>query len=461
MSHTKPAKTRPLVLRNTRLLLMAGFGGLLLLMAFAGIEAIQLLREIQVRNDTIRRDFLNRNSLLNQIRSDVYLSGTYVRDYLLEPEPQMAARHRASLEKTRRDMETALQAYAGLLTPEEKRPYDILQGELAEYWRILEPVLHWNAAQRHTSGFAFLRDEVLPRRLAMLSIAGQIAAVNERQLNNGNLQVASLFTQFQVRLALTVFITLGLGLLLAAFSMRKILNLEKQSSARFLEIEQARSDLKDLSARLVEAQETERRAISRELHDEVGQSLSALLVGLSNLAAAIPPAVSAELQGHVEGIRKLAENSMGVVRNISLLLRPSMLDDLGLVPALQWQAREVSKRSGMQVNVAVDGVSDDLPEQYKTSVYRVVQEALHNCARHAQAKTVRITVRQLQDRLQLSVQDDGHGFRPELERGMGLLGMQERVTHLGGKFEIESEPGLGTLIAISLPLAAQPVRQAV
>jgi signal transduction histidine kinase len=91
-------------------------------------------------------------------------------------------------------------------------------------------------------------------------------------------------------------------------------------------------------------------------------------------------------------------------------------------------------------------------------VYRVVQEALNNCARHAQAKAVRITVRQRPDCLMLSVQDDGRGFRPELERGLGLLGMQERVTHLGGTFEIESEPGRGTLLAIALPLVGQAAK---
>jgi signal transduction histidine kinase len=452
MIDSKSAKTFPLILRNSRLILIAGFGGLLVLMAFAGIDAMQLLRQIQRRNDQIRRGFLDRNRLLNQIRSGVYLSGTYVRDYILEPEPPKAATHRASLEKTRREMETALQTYSGMLTREETQPYETLQRELADYWHVSQPALQWDAEQRRTLGYQFLRDEVLPRRMAMLGLADQIAAVNERQLNNGNIQVASLFRQFQVRLAVTVFVTLGLGLLLAAFTMRKILRLERESGARFLEIEHARTELKYLSARLVEAQETERRSISRELHDEVGQSLSAVLVGLSNLAAAIPPAARAQLERHVEGIRKLAENSMGVVRNITLLLRPSMLDDLGLVPALQWQAREVSKRSGMHVTVAVEGVSGELPEQYKTSVYRVVQEALNNCARHAEATTVKVIVRQGKDRLLLSIHDDGRGFQPDLQRGLGLVGMQERVTHLGGSFEIDSEPGRGTLIAISMPL---------
>ena len=113
----------------------------------------------------------------------------------------------------------------------------------------------------------------------------------------------------------------------------------------------------------MEAQEEERRAISRELHDEVGQSLSALLMELGNLGAVAPG--DAELRSHVESIRKLAESSVNVVRNMALLLRPSMLDDLGLVPALQWQAREISKRTGMAVTVDAESVADDLPEDHE------------------------------------------------------------------------------------------------
>jgi signal transduction histidine kinase len=208
----------------------------------------------------------------------------------------------------------------------------------------------------------------------------------------------------------------------------------------------------------VQAQENERRAISRELHDEVGQSLSALLVGLSNLSAAIPASAAGELASHVTGIRDLAQNCVQVVRNMALLLRPSMLDDLGLTPALEWQAREVSRNHGIRVNVVAEGVSDDLPEDRKTCIYRVVQEALHNCVRHSGASTVRITVTQGLDEVQVLVQDDGRGFRPERERGLGLVGIEERVTHLGGTLRIDSHAGRGTLLAITLPLARASAR---
>jgi signal transduction histidine kinase len=330
----------------------------------------------------------------------------------------------------------------------------VLQQELRDYWRILDPTLGWSPEQRRERGYSFWRTEVYPRRTTMLGIADEIAAFNEQQLNAGNQQVGDLFAQFRLRLGITLAVTLGLGLGLAAFSVSRILRLESEAALRYAEIAKAREELKELSARLVEAQENERRAISRELHDEVGQSLSALLVELGNLSAALSGGMMGELRGHVEVIRKLAEGSVEVVRNMALLLRPSMLDDFGLVPALQWQAREVSKRTGMRVDLAADHVADDLPEEHKTCVYRVVQEALNNCSKHAAAKMVRVTVHQESSNLLLTIQDDGHGFDARNARGLGLLGMEERVTHLGGSFQVDSESGHGTLLTVGLPLKA-------
>ncbi len=416
-------------------------------MAYTGVDAVTGLRSIRSRNDAIRNEFLVRNRLLNQIRADVFLSGTYMRDYLLEPDAGAADAHKASLNTDRNEIEAALAGYGQRLSQSEAESYAVLTRELHYYWRVLEPALGWNAAERRSSGYAFLRDEVQPRRMAMVSLADQIARINEQQLNNGNLQVEELFARFRFRLAATVAATLGLGLALAALSMVKILRLEHAT-------EEANRGLKDLSARLVQAQENERRAISRELHDEVGQSLSALLVGLSNLSAAIPPSAAAELESNITGIRDLAQNCVRVIRNMALLLRPSMLDDLGLAPALEWQARETSRTYGIRVDIAAQGVSDHLPEDHKTCVYRIVQEALHNCVRHSGASTVRVTVRQDAETVHVLIQDDGKGFRPASEKGLGLVGMEERVTHLGGSLRIDSHADRGTLLAITLPLTS-------
>jgi signal transduction histidine kinase len=439
-------------LLNARIILLIGFGGLLLLMAYTGIDAVRDLTRIRNNNDSIRRDFLVRNKILNQIRSDVYLSGTYLRDYILEPDSGIAEKHRASLERVRGEIDDLLARYATLVRKEELEPVAVLRRELASYWAVVDPALHWNAEERRTVGYPFWRAEVVPRRANMLAIADRIDAVNEGQLTEGGRQVSSLFADFRRRLTITLLVTLGLGFVLAAFSFGKVLLLERQAAGRYEEIARARGELKDLSARIVDTQENERRAISRELHDEVGQTLSALMVRISNLSASLPSSASEELKNNLEGIRRLAGDSVKVVRNISLLLRPSMLDDLGLLPALQWQAREVSRQTGMHVSVAAEDALDELPETHKTCLYRLVQEALHNCSRHSGARTVRITVRCENNWLRLSVQDDGTGFEVAREKGLGLLGMQERVTSLGGEFLVKSEPGCGTLLAASLPL---------
>jgi signal transduction histidine kinase len=217
----------------------------------------------------------------------------------------------------------------------------------------------------------------------------------------------------------------------------------------------AREELHRLSARLVSAQEEERRNLSRELHDEIGQSMSALLVELGNLGSSLP-AENAALQERLQAVKRLAENNVVVLRNLSLLLRPSMLDDLGLVPALKWQAREVARRSGIKVKVDAEDVPDHLPDEYRTCIYRVVQEALHNATRHSKATHVRVTVTHEQARVCVRIQDDGVGFQAPQEKGMGILGMEERVRHLGGRFQIDSGSGHGAAISIELPLLPAP-----
>jgi signal transduction histidine kinase len=428
-------------------------------MTFAGIDGVQTVQQIQTSNDDMRQDFLARTRVLERIRADLYVSGTYVRDYLLEPESGKAEGHRYSLLESRKDMDSALGEYRKLLNIEEEKPFQVLTEALAEYWKVLEPVLEWNPEQRRRDGYIFLRDEVFPRRTSMLAIADQIANLNEEQLRAGKQNVEQAFLGFRRRLISTIGLTIGLGFLLATFCIRKILALERETARHYNEISDARVELKQLSARLVEAQENERRSISRELHDEVGQALTGILVEMANLSALIR-SKDENAGAKADAIKKLIEGAIKVVRNMALLLRPSMLDDLGLVPALQWQAREVSKRDGLWIKVTAEQVSEDLPEAHKTCVYRIVQEALHNIVQHAAARNATIDVRQQEGLLRLSIEDDGKGFEAHQERGMGLLGIQERVSYLGGSFSVASRPGQGTVLRVELPLKSAPIRAA-
>ena len=436
---------------SSRLALLVGFGSLLIIMALSGSDALRVFSLFRQQDDQIRRQFLFRNRVLNNIRSEVYLSGTYVRDYLLDPDPGRANRFGGNLADVRSQMESDLASYSNQLEAVESQHYRELRVELTQYWATLEPVIQWDAAKRRAEGYAFLRDEVFPRRTAMLQVAGRIADINEQQLASGNRRVSALLARFQNRLAITLVAALALGLGLSAFSMRRILHLEARARSRFLEVVDARKQLTHLSARLVEVQETDRKSLSRELHDEVGQALSAVLVELRNLLAGLGRWPEEQTRQHAESIKGLVEGAVRVVRNMALLLRPSMLDNLGLIPALKWQAREASKRASMDVTVATELESEQMPDAYKTCIYRVVQEALHNCLRHSQATTVRVVVQQNMGLLLLSVQDDGKGFDVHQSKGMGLLGIEERVAQLEGTCRIRSGPGIGTILTVELP----------
>jgi signal transduction histidine kinase len=158
------------------------------------------------------------------------------------------------------------------------------------------------------------------------------------------------------------------------------------------------------------------------------------------------------MRGRLHSIAGSVESAVEAVRRMALSLRPSMLDDLGLVPALEWQAREVGHRTGLNVQVQAEESAGELPDAYRTCIYRVVQEALQNCARHAGASRVQVALEKAAKSVSVHVEDDGKGFAVSRTRGLGLLGMEERVAQLGGRLRVQSEPGRGTIVSAELPI---------
>lgn len=437
---------------SSRAVLLLGFGGLLLLMVFAEIGGVRALRQIQTANDEINGDFLRRTQILERLRADTFVSGTYIRDFLLDPAPRKVEESRTGLEGTRARIDTEFDEYKRLLRPEEQGSFDALRREWSEYDALLERTLSWTPAERQRAGFAFVRDEVTSRRASIVAATDRIGTMAVARLGTEKLRVAESYRQYRDKLTIVIGMTIGLGLLLAAFSIRQILTLEQTTLDRLQEVTRAREESKELSSRLVDAQETERATIARELHDEVGQSLTGVLLEMANLTNLIRREKNGPLETKVTEVKQLVEDCIGVVRNMALLLRPPMLDDLGLIPALQWQARETTKRSGIHVKIAAEGIPEKLPDDLNTCIYRIVQEALHNAMQHSGAHIVRVSVQLKDANMCLSIQDDGKGFSPKGGRGMGLLGMEERVGRMGGSFAIESEPGLGAILRVVLPV---------
>jgi len=439
-----------------RRLLLAGFGGLLILMLVAGADALLVLRKVRTSDAQVRNIYLHRTQALDGIRGGIYQTAIVMRDFLLAEDSAAASAQSKKMVSIRQSTDRAMADFAATIDPAESGAFDHLRAELQVYWRLLEfmsDTPDQGAAGLRNRGAAYFSGELVTHRTAMLELVDRVDQISLQELTSGDAKLNATFNALRLRLIVMLGATLSVGLLLTAFTIRRTLNLENELQQRYQEGMRAQQELKELSARLLSAQEEERRAISRELHDEVGQSLSALLMEAGNAAARVP-LDSPEVRRNVESIKKLAEASVNVIRNMTLLLRPSMLDDFGLVPALEWQAREVSKRTGLRVQVTAEESADQLPDQLKTCIYRVVQEALHNCARHANARTVKVVVRHEESRIVLSVEDDGRGFDATRVRGLGLVGMEERVNHLGGAFEIDSWPGAGTKVAVQLPIAS-------
>jgi signal transduction histidine kinase len=248
---------------------------------------------------------------------------------------------------------------------------------------------------------------------------------------------------------------LAFGTLVALLTTHRVASLERKQQQQRRQIEETQSNLRKLSRRLVQAQEGERKALSRELHDEVGQTMTALGIEISNLQKlrnSDPEAFAAR----IEDAKQLNKKAMNVIRDLAMGLRPSMLDDLGLEPALSWQGREFSRRTGVPASVQVTGALDELSDAQRTSIYRIVQEAFTNCARHARAKNVLVSVCAEENRIALVVQDDGIGFDASARRsGLGLLGIQERVQDLDGSLKISSEKNKGTTLRVEIPIGVR------
>lgn len=431
--------------------LVLGFGVLLVLLILSGLSALRALSEVQNANQVSLRQFLAKNQQLDEVRGAVYLSGTYLRDYLLEPDRAKAEQSRAELLDANARIQSLLADNGSLSGGDDREMFAALKRELRDYWQTMEPVLSWTPEQRSKEGYRFLRDEVFPRRSNTLSIADNIRSLDREQLMRRDEELRLQFFGVRGQLVLSLLVILLVGMGQAYFSTSRILRLEKQTLKHLQGVTEARQELKDLSAKLVATQENERKSISRDLHDAVGQSMSAVQFELHDLAVALRP-YDKELRERVDRVREMVESSLAVIRNMALLLRPAMLDDLGLAAALGWLAREISRLTGLHIQVQADDLAPDLPDEHKTCVFRIVQEALHNIQKHANANAVEITVRASDFWLSVTVQDDGRGFQQGRSHGLGLTGMHERAEGLGGSVKITSGPGKGTLIEVALPL---------
>jgi signal transduction histidine kinase len=426
-----------------------GLGFLLIIMGLSGVASIQETRRIHQQILAVEDTYRHIENVVESIRSDTSRLAVLRRDRLLGQagQPDDYARQLAGL---RAKTELSLAELKSLRPQHSSTPVERLEHALEAYLNNVGLEFQQPPAQTKAR---FMDDGFGSETMPIFAIAEELGMLNEENFESRRRDLSQSVVNLQNDIWETMLTALVLGAIIAGTSVFRISSLEKESAAHQRVSELAEERLRHLSQQLVSSQEQERKALSRELHDEIGQLLTALRMELGNLERG-RAAQGAESDPHLDQAKKLAESTLRTTRDIAMGLRPAMLDVLGLGPALEWQVREFSRRYNTPIRLEVDGDLRDVPDPHRTYLYRIVQEGLTNCARHAQAKNIHVKLEDSSGQLAVLVEDDGVGFDQHsgVTYGLGLLGMTERVRELCGQMSIQSEPGKGTRIAVLLPL---------
>jgi signal transduction histidine kinase len=424
---------------------------LLALLVGSGLVAVRLFGEMHAQELAVSRVLAERTEMLSGLWTAIQNYNQAVQQFVTRTKATEVELARQRLDRLTLEIDGQLRGYPTGHDPVESALLAGMQDVFEQQRTIYLTVLAARPGLPRRQAEALISNRMLPLQNQIVEWSAKLRSWNGDRLRQADQTLLGEFGRAQGRLSQTLAISFGSGFLLMLGGVAYIFRLERQTRDRYVQLARSQHELQQLSSRLLDAQETERRSISRELHDEVGQSLGALLVDIGRLASAVPQERPDD-KAQLEHMKSVAERTVQAVRNMALLLRPSMLDDLGLVAALEWQGREISRRSEMEVAVESGNLSDDLPDDFKTCIYRLVQEALHNAVRHSGARNAQVQVEQRGRSVCVRVTDDGRGFDPERSRGLGILGMEERVKRLGGTFSIKSTAGHGTTVTAELPL---------
>lgn len=436
--------------------LITGFGLMFGIWLFAGYYLARQMAVDDARATTLNNRFMQAQELLSTVRAQVLLGSVYVRDALLDPDPTTADGYRQQMEKTYHAADQALAQYVPVLdSSPEREQIARLRQEIDEFRRTMLQVLETDTSRWPTEARTLLRTQIVPKREVVIQVSEQVQALNrsafvEQQARTADAH-ADTHRWLWGGLGLALVTSFGIGLVATVYASR----LEDRIRQRRLKDGQNARELQRLSAKLIRAQEEERRTIARELHDEVGQVLTTIKVELALAQKAIKADGGA---AHLlDDARSIADGALSTIRDLSHSLHPALLDDLGLPSAIEWYLRSFGKRHHIRTEALCDRLDERLAPETETSAYRIVQEALTNVANHAHATTCRVYLQRLPAAVLITIEDDGAGCdAAALElaggwRGLGLIGIRERVSELGGTLRIETAPGKGMRLAVELP----------
>ena len=442
--------------------IVAGFAVVFALWLVSGYELLRSIGIVERDMGSAQTTFLKGEQALTTVTTRVLLGSIYLRDALMTSTPELRERYRQEMLQIRGEVEAALPDYLPLVnTPIEREHWDRLQVELERYWKSREVAFTLDGASVTAAARAdLIQNRLVPARESILQLIDSLSALERTSIDNHQAEVAQVYNNAQSRVLWLASLALIAGVIVAFVAARHVGRLEHEIGLQRLVEQQTRRDLERLSARLVTAQEEERRSLARELHDAVGQALTAIKMEMGVAVRGMD--ADSRARGALDQARAIAETTLQNVRDLSQLLHPSMLDDFGLPEALRAHLRSFSKRTGSRAQLTHERMDERLPPEVEVCVDRIVQEALTNVARHSGASSCTVSLVRRDGLLHLTIEDDGRGLNPvmprmtDARRGLGLIGMRERAQALAGSFTIEDRPEGGTRVVVRLPVPATP-----
>lgn len=431
--------------------LSLGFGLTLILWFVTGYRFTKSMADAEQQAAAIAARYVQAQDLLAALRVHVLASSGTVRDAMLERTAQPLEGSREQLRHRLAVLHGTVASYAPVMDSlGEQSRLEELKAETIRFADGATAAL----ASESFDGTARFRTEVLPLRTAALRATEELQAFNRAAFVEYRKSLAHVHTTVEQsslrQLGFALLCGLGIAVMATAYAGR----LERRLVNQLMENALKTRALQDLSIRMIRAQEDERRRIAHELHDEVGQALTAIKVELSVAQRAI--AAAGAVPDSLQSAQAITDGALHTVRDLSQLLHPAVLDDLGLVDAVDSYLRAFSRRCGIRADLVVNGLSSRLPADVEVAAYRMIQESLTNVARHARATRCQVTLRRSADRVEIEIMDDGEGFdaadigHSGSRTGLGIIGMRERALQLAGVVTVESARGKGTTVRIVL-----------
>jgi signal transduction histidine kinase len=431
-----------------------------LVFAVYTIHEIRWLEDYQV--NVVQK---NRKASLELLRlqNDAYLLAISLRDMTLRPARYPIHEWQPEFSRIRRDMNDAarLEGQFAVSTPASRDKRTQLGSVLQDFWGSADSAFTLARRGDETKARMLIHTQLEGKRAVISEIVARLLVLNDQAQAEATERIGAVYGSVKRDVVLVIaalfLLALGTGLYTLEANRKTFQRLQHLAEQLRSQSEQ----LRKLSWKLIDLQEETLRRVARDLHDEFGQILTAIGAMLSRAGKRAGGGDSSRdglLVEELHAVQKIVQDTLETVRDQSQMFRPAILDDFGLEQTLEWFVKQFSRQAGITVRFEAELRDGVFPPEDAIHLYRIVQEALNNVARHAQAQEARVTLKERDGELDLEVRDDGAGFEtgPELSRsagdGLGLMGMRERAEHLNGSLTLQSAPGKGTTISVRVPL---------